>query len=41
MALLLAPLLASAFWQNGLRGDRLKERFDFAMAAKRKAETAG
>ncbi|MBD3647364.1 MAG: phosphotransferase [Pseudomonadales bacterium] len=39
MALLLAPLLASAFWQNGLRAHRLKERFDFAMAAKHRAET--
>lgn len=38
MALLLAPLLASAFWQNGLRGNKLKERFDLAMAAKRRAE---
>jgi len=34
-ALLLAPLLASAFWQNGLRGEVLARRFELAMAAMR------
>lgn len=32
-ALLLSPLLASAFWQNGLRGDELQRRYELAMVA--------
>lgn len=35
-ALLLAPLLASAFWQNGLRGEVLERRFELAMNALRR-----
>ena len=37
MALCLCPLLVSAFWQNGMRGNRLHEAFDASLTAIRPA----
>jgi aminoglycoside phosphotransferase (APT) family kinase protein len=34
-ALCLSPLLASAFWANGMRGERLKDAYESSLQAKR------